>query len=529
MKPLRPGRPGFDRVAAALLLLALLLQAVWSMRLLSATFDETAHLPSGYSYLTNGEIRLNPQHPPLIKLLAGAPLLVLGPRLDPQDPGWLLEPPDEWGIGYRFLYGNDADRLLFWGRLPVVLLALLMAVYVYRWARDLFGPSAGLAALFLCAFSPTVIAHSRLVTMDVGLAAFSTVGLYHLWRFTRDGGARQLILAGLGLGLALASKFSGVVLIGVFVLLVPVAAARRDADGRRPPAQRAGWAALALIGLLALAALVVHASYLFPADPLVYVNGMLQVNRDHDPTYPYYLMGEFRPGGWWYYFLVAFAVKTPVPTLVLLLLAVATLRRHPAPHGLDELFLVVPVVAYVAATSLLADNLGVRYLLPVYPLLFIFVSRLVHALPGRRAARVIAVVLAVWYAAGTLRIFPDHLAYFNELVGGPAAGHRWLDDSNIDWGQDLKRLKRYMDERGIEEVRLRYGRNDSPGYYGIRSLPVSDREWAGEPRPGVYAIGTHLLIRGEYYARESGAATDWLSRHEPIGRVGYSIYLFEFE
>jgi hypothetical protein len=504
-------------LAAAALLAAMFLQAVVSMRLLSATFDETTHLPSGYTYLATGDFRLNPQHPPLVKLLSAIPLVALGPRLDLEDPAWSQDPYDEWGFGHRFLYGNDADRLLFWGRLPNVLLSLLMAFYVFRWARELFGPSAGLVALFLCAFSPTVIAHARLVTFDNGLACFATVALYHLWRHSRQGRLLDLILAGLGLGLALATKFSGLLFIPIFGLLIGWAAGGRV---RR-----------ALLGfgvMLVLAVLIVQASYLFSGDPLLYWKGLMQVNRDHDPTYQYYLMGDFKTGGWWYYFLLAFLFKTPLPTMLLAVMSAIFIRRHPASGRHSELFLILPVVLFTAATCALADNLGIRYLLPIFPLIFIFASRM--ALARHWVFKGLVVLLGVWYMIGSLAIYPDHLAYFNELTGGPGRGHLYLDDSNIDWGQDLKRIKSYLDERGIDSVKLRYGRNDAPGYYGIKSRRISDAEWASDtPPPGVYVFGTHLLIRGELYARERGLKTDWMSLYEPVGRVGYSCWIFEFD
>jgi hypothetical protein len=504
-------------IAAAALLAAMFLQALSSMRLLSATFDETTHLPSGYTYLATGEFRLNPQHPPLVKLLSALPLVALRPELDLEDPAWSQEPPDEWSFGHRFLYGNDADRLLFWGRLPNVLLSLLMAFYIFRWARELFGPAAGLAALFLCAFSPTVIAHARLVTFDLGLACFGTMALFHLWRHTRHGRLVDLVLAGLALGLALATKFSGLLLVPVFGLLIFWEAGKR-----------VGRALLGLGVVLVLAALVIQASYLFSGDPLLYWKGLMEVNRDHDPSYQYYLMGSFKAGGWWYYFLLAFLFKTPLPTLALMVLSIIFIRRHPASGRSAELYLILPVVLFTAATSALADNLGIRYLLPVYPLIFIFASRIV--LLRHWAFKGLAALLAVWYLVGSLAIYPDHLSYFNELTGGPSRGHLYLDDSNIDWGQDLKRLKGELDERGIAFVKLRYGRNDAPGYYGINSRKISDAEWAGDPPPpGVYVFGTHLLIRGELYARERALKTDWLSRYEPVGRVGYSCWIFEFE
>lgn len=502
------------------LLAALLLQEALSMRLLSATFDETTHLPAGYTYLTTGDFRLNPQHPPLVKLIAAAPLMLVGPELNLDDPAWRRDPPNEWEFGYRFLYGNEADRLLFWGRLPIALLSLLMAFYLFRWARDLFGEAAGLAAVTLCAFSPTVIAHARLVTFDVGLACFSTMALYHLWRHARGGEWAHLFLAGAGLGLALASKFSALVLLAAFVPL-------------------ALWAGLRVSSLRAVAgvavpvvtaALVVWASYFFSTDAFsIYWEGVERVNADHDPGYRFYLMGEFREGGFWYYFPVAFLLKTPVPILLLLVLAVVLARRFAAADRIDEAFLALPAVAFAIATIALADNMGVRYLLPLYPLIFVFVSRLARALPARKWSRWAAGLLALWYVGGAVAIYPDHLAYFNELAGGPARGHRYLDDSNLDWGQDLKRLKRYLDRHGIETIKLRYGPHVAPDYYGIRWEPITDAEWAGEPGPGIYAFGAHLLIRGELYAAEQGVKTDWLSRYEPIGRVGYSLYLFEFD
>src|SRR5438034_7143422 len=160
---------GYWAIAAALLT-ALGLQCVLSMRLLSATFDEHAHLPAGYTYWKTGRIGLNPQHPPLVKLLCAAPLLALDPRVNWSDPAW--ETGNEWRFGHVFFYewGNDADRLLFWGRLPIVLLSLMLGVYVFRWSTERFGPRAGVLALLLYAFCPTVIAHSRFVTMALALS-----------------------------------------------------------------------------------------------------------------------------------------------------------------------------------------------------------------------------------------------------------------------------------------------------------------------------------------------------------------------
>ncbi|MBW2416600.1 MAG: phospholipid carrier-dependent glycosyltransferase [Deltaproteobacteria bacterium] len=507
-------------IVVAGLLLALFLQQVLSMRLLTASFDEATHLAAGYSYLQTRDFRLNPQHPPLVKLLCALPLRALAPRVDFGHASFAETPPREWKFGDRFLYENDADRLLFWGRLPNVLLSLLLAFYVFLWARDLHGPAAGLCALFLCVFSPNVIAHGRLVTFDLGVACFSTLTLYHLWRFSCTGAWLHVFLAGAGLGLALATKFSGLILLASVVPLLGGVAL----DGRRRPREVVG--ALGLV--LGLAVLIVQASYLGSAGLPTWWTGLQLVNQDHQPGHAYYLMGEFEPGGWGYYFAAALLFKTPGLTLLLGVLALAFTRRFGPERRFDDAFLAVPALAWFAATSAFADNLGVRYLLPVYPLAFVFASRLAPALSGLPWARAAATGAALWYAGSSLWIFPDHLAYFNEFVGGPARGHLYLDDSNVDWGQDLKRVEQWLDAEGIGEVRYRFRHTARPDYYGVPGRALTDAEW-NDPPPGVYALSTHILIRGEHHARTHGAKTDWLSRYEPVGRVGYSTWIYRFD
>jgi hypothetical protein len=510
------GNAGARRALVAALLLALAVQSVASMRLLSATSDETSHLPSGYTYLATGEIRLNRQHPPLVKLLAALPLLTLSPRLDLDDPAYRSEPPDEWKFGYRFLYSNDADALLFRGRLAIVLLALLGGVYTYLLARDVFGAEAGVAAVFLYCFCPGLIAHSHLVTMDVPLAAFATGTFFHLRRFVRDGERAQAIASTVLLGCALATKFSAVLFVPVIAGLV------LTATWRRGPLRAAATLGAILIGALA----IVWALYFFPGDPLFYWRGLTSVNRDHDPAYRYFLMGEFREGGFPTYFLWVFLLKTPLPVLALLAWAAIRFARGPRRDALDEAFVLAPGLFFFAGTVAAADDMGVRYLLPAYPFLFAFASRSARDLLRSRAGRIAGAALAVWTLVTAVRIYPDHLAYFHELAGGPSRGHRYLDDSNVDWGQDLKRLAARLRDEKIEKVRLLYAWNGSPDYYGISYEPVTKRDWEQEPRPGVYAISTMWLIHGMDTAARTGVKTDWLRRYRPFGRVGYSFFLY---
>ncbi len=498
-------------------------QLIAGMTRMSVTSDETSHLPAGYTYLKTGDMRLNPQHPPLIKLLAALPLLPLqplNPKLDLNDPNWLSEPPNEWNFGEEFLHSNDVDRLLFAGRMPIVLLSLLLGLFVFRWATELFGNAAGLLALFLYVLSPNILAHSRIVTMDLGLSCFSVLFLYNLWHWTRDHRRSSLAWAGICLGLALATKFSAVILIPVAVVLVLATMDRRKRELDR--------VAGGLVGLAILAGLVVWAAYLFPTDLSFYLDGMSRVNADHDPNRAYYLMGEFKVGGFPHYFLMAFLFKTPLPTLLLLAAAVVLVRRYRAERWTDELFLVLPALAFFIVTSALADGIGLRYLLPIYPLIFIFVSRLAPSFSSGHVVRLAGAALLLWYAASAAWIFPHHLAYFNEASGGPANGYKLLGDSNLDWGQDLPLLKKWQDETGAGPIRLLYSWNGRPENYGIDHVRATPRDWYEQPSPGTYVVSTFWLVRGLHEHRTKDVPTDWLERYEPVDRIGYSFFVYRF-
>ena len=516
----RPDRRGFRTEAAAGLLLAvLLIQSLGTVVLHSATSDEVTHLPSGYVQWKSGRPLLNPQHPPLVKLLAALPLLAVSTPY-PFEPARAAEPFYEWQFGPQFLYGpgSDADRLLLLGRLPIVGLTLLLGLYVFLWAREISGDLGGLLALALYALCPTVVAHGQLVTMDMGLSCFATAALYHL-RKGLDGGP-HVLLAGLCAGAALASKFSAVFYLPAFATAVALVAWRG-----RISWPRAG-SVLATVG--ASAFLVVWASYFF-RDPRRYVEGLLRVNADHAPGFQNYLFGMFTSDHLWSYFPIAFLAKTPVPILLAVAAAaVLAIRRRRSPDPLEEAFLLLPAACFTLATMALANPMGVRYLLPVHPLLFIFAGRTACLLTGSRPRLAAGGALALWLAVSAVRIWPDHLSYFNELVGGPGNGWKILDDSNIDWGQDLKRVRPWMEENGVPEIRLAYAWTARPEYYGIRATPVHVNDWRYTPSPGVYVISTQMLIRGRLEAREKGWKTDWLDRYTPADRIGYSLYVFRF-
>src|SRR5262245_48666355 len=205
----------FWRVAVILLLAVVFIVPAAIMSQKSPTFDEVSHLPAGYSYLIERAIRYNPQHPPVVKEMCALPLLFLGLRY----PANL--PENEWVFGKEFLFRQNAQRIIFWGRSFALLLSLGMALVVLLWSTRLWGWAGGLLGLFLYALDPTITAHSQLVTTDVGVACFSVLYLWALRSYLRHPNWTKLLLSGLTLGMALGAKFSAVVLIPVsFVLMI---------------------------------------------------------------------------------------------------------------------------------------------------------------------------------------------------------------------------------------------------------------------------------------------------------------------
>jgi hypothetical protein len=546
---------------AILLLVCFAVQAWLAARSDSVTIDEFADLPVGLAMIRTGDTGLDPINPPLSRIFFALSQLPDPPRFD---PGGKRLP---FRLGEEFMREN-ADRYherFVRARVLAILLALLLGTLVHSWARLLYGRGAGLVALFFFAFSPDMLAHGHLVAADLAGALGFTAAALATWAFFgRPSPARAVLLGG-AIGLGALLKLSGVVAAGAVVLLALAAAARRLIRDRRalPLAGASRWAGLLLLAACA-AVLVVNLGYGFretlspvekirmPSEayegwltrlrasapnlrlplPGPFLVGLdLAANSGAGAAPEYYLGGEFSRKGWWFYHLVAFAVKTPIPVLFLSLLAVAAwvARRS---RGAGESCLFVPVLLlFLANTFFNSLDIGVRHLLPAYPLLFVAIAphvadRLSH-LRGRGGLRekvpgVAAALLLAWTAATTLSAAPRYLQYFNVFGGGPSRGHEVLIDSNIDWGQDLLRLRAYMEKEGIEEVNLAYFGRVDPRVYGISYRPLvreTTRGWT-------IVSASYLMGRPYVWYGEAGLAWtrpgqfSWLKDRDPVDRVG---------
>lgn len=537
--------------------------AISSMAVKSVTNDELSHLPAGLAAVATGTIHLNPQHPPLVKLLAGLSASTANPSL-PLD-GAAYRTGNQWSFGRAVLFqvGNDHRTLLFRGRLPVVGLSMLGGLGVFLWSRRRFGTGGGLLSLALYAFSPTLLAHGRLVTMDTAIAAGTVWTLYLWWRLTRKESLtvervrpRAALACGAVVGLALGAKFSGLILLPTMVAadfaanVLSVRAPERTRGARwrslvSSVLDRSWFEIRSWAWMGAAAALTLFLLYLLPRDPLRYIWDLGTLYSDNDPEHPYYLAGRFSTAGFPHYFLAALATKTSLAGLTSMAAGLATAAAAAfgrRPRWRDDIYLWLPALVWVVVHSVLALDLGVRYMLPVYPLLFVLAGGLVPELArltttspgGRRIARsgalAVPVVMALAQVSSALSAHPDYLPFFNRLARGGVGEHHlpWLDDSNLDWGQDLARLQPWLEGKGLGEVRLLYYGAGIPEAYGVVRSRVTRSDWWQAPRPGTYVISASFLIRGLYDADQAGVGTDWLRRYEPSDILGGTLYLYRF-
>jgi 4-amino-4-deoxy-L-arabinose transferase-like glycosyltransferase len=517
------------RWLVALLIVVMLGQMAAAMVVTSVqqtpTIDEPVYVGAAVTYVQQHSLRYNPEHPPLGKLIMAAGLVFADPHVDPRYRGNQSE------LGRYVLYeaGNDPYELMFAARLPMIILTLLFGLVVFAFARDLVGPVGGLLALALYAFSPDLIAHGSLATLDVPAAGFLLTAAWLLWR-ARNRPQLYLPLAGLALGAALATRMSALPAVPVLMLLAFLAVKRLR-----------GVVAAAGVGLIALA--VVWVSYLV-VDPTLhfltpiglpelhglkrtlvnlvplpepYRDGMRIQFGFEKQTFNGFLFGEAYRGSRWYYLPAAMLVKTPLGMLVLWLAGAVTMLTVARLRVAALYVLVTPAILFVVAMTG-ARNYGSRYaiFLPVF--LAVAAAAVVTLRP--RWAQVTAAALVAFVAVSSVRTFPYYLPYSNEAFGGPAKTHLRLHDSNVDWGQDLGRVADRLRERYPgEPVWLLYKGAGVPAAYGINAkdprgvppaevrglLVVSDSTIAG-------ATGrTRALIAG------SGA---------PIDSVGHSISIY---
>jgi hypothetical protein len=457
----------------------------------SMTVDEGLHVASGYTIWRTGDYRLIEEHPPLVKLWLALPLLPLRSLPDPTAlPAWeeAADPGTEslplLHMAQQLLYPHrPLEHWLLPARAMSALLGVLLLAGVLRWATDLGGARAGAFAALLASFDPNLLAHSAVAGTDLGATALITLGLLAAARFLRRPRWRRALGTGVVLGLALGTKLTAT-LLGPALGLAGLVHGLTAAPARR---RRLLWQGVAVI---ASAGLTVWGLYRFQIGPVPGVPLPVPAAPHATPIrrllahsaegHPAYLLGENYTEGRWTYFPVAFALKTPLPTLALLVWAGSVALRRGGGRGRERkrgrggagLF----VVLYIVTSLLSPLNIGYRHLLPLLPLLYVAIGsnpKSKNLSPFQGIQNPKSLLLLAWLVLGTLRVFPFPLTHFNELAGGPRNGWRYLADSNTDWGQGYKTLAEVQRARGLGDVGLAAFVLYDPALYGVRHTPLT--------------------------------------------------------
>ena len=562
-------------LAAMLLAFAALVLALLRQKCLFV--DDSQHIPAGYAYLVTRDFRLNQEHPPLIKLVSALGLLPLKPQLPFDSPGWekAAEPGDPDDGSSEFapaFFERNADRfetIAFWGRAPVVVVPLLMAVAVWWFARALFGELAGVIAALLLLSEPNVIGNATLVQDDLAAALMLLLFVISLRHYVKQPSLIRAALLGVVLGLALLTKYSLVVLVPACLIAMIAHAIFLYARRRRLALRRPE---LPIIVTMLCAYLILIAGYAFRVDwidedeaamiaewlhlsghfsesfqalllhlpivlPKYFMSGIEIVLHDTREGRPAFLFGEVSSRGWWYYFPAAFALKTTLPFLVATVGGLAwSIWRVVRGRWLDGLYVVLPPLLYLAMSMTSHLNIGLRHALPIFPFFAIAAAGAIAAVTQRVIWRgvkwrdlAVAAVIG-WSVALAVLIYPNYLTHFNALAGGTAGGWKRLSDSNVETGQEVKALAAYLKARGETTVAALCIGVDFLRYYGIKkcSLPC-DAAAAGLSEPPKYvAIGPWYLEEVDV-TPEQKAAIDPFRQRQPEAMVGNSIFVYRIQ
>jgi hypothetical protein len=541
----------------------------------SPTIDESAHLPAGLSHWQFGRFDLYQVNPHLVRTVAALPVIVAEPELR---WGKYRESPfhrPEFQVGQDFIGANGQKSMLLfalgrWACLPFMILGGWIC---WRWSTELFGPWAGLVALGLWCFCPNLLGHGQLLSPDVPGAAMVAASAYSFRGWWREPTWSSALVAGSVLGLALLTKTTSVLLLGLFPLLWLLTPSSWWPRWRQVPQLLV----MMLIGLMVLnvgygfegcftklgdyrftsrALGATNAEHGGPETdttgnrfagtwlasipvllPENYVRGIDAQRRDFESGRLSYLCGEYRNQGWLHYYVYAMAVKMTLGFWLLAVLSVFIFLWYGviAADWREELMILVPGLGFLAfVSSQTGFSHHLRYVFPAFPFLFIWISRV--AGPAMLARRWLLGLVAggmIWHAASCLRVYPHTLSYFNELAGGPENGAAHLLDSNIDWGQDLTFLKRWYDEHPeAHDLTVVYFGLYEPGmlYPQLKDLPRFDRAaWAQRgPQAGWYAISVNHVYGYALGGISDRPSADFvLFRHlRPVARAGYSIYIY---
>lgn len=606
MEQSRP-RKKFNLIVVALIVImaaSLALMINSSLRE-SATMDELAHIPAGYSYLRYGDFRLNPEHPPLLKALSAFPLLFAKPNFPTDARAWQSDINGQWEIGTLFIYqsGNNADLIIQLSRIAPMILTLLLIFFTWILAKKIMGDKWALIPAAFVAFSSTFLAHGHYVTTDVAAAFGIISATYFFVKAIEKDTWKNLAFAGIFFGIAQLLKFSMFLLVPYFMLLAAIwgiAKALRSDNGkirvlfRQVLIQLKNLFVIFVIGYALVYPVYAVFTRSYPIEKQVsdtetilasfeggpdaeacrklkprclaeitikmagnkvlrpyaeYALGFLMVSQRASGGNTGYFLGEISGGGWQHYFPVVYALKEPLPLVILALIALTlglfNFLKKPKrnivslPESIATRFPEIALGIFIAVYAIVSIrsplNIGMRHLMPILPFIYVLSVETIRLRTGK-AAKPIMIIALAWLSVGTIISTPYYISYFNEIGGGVMNGYRYVTDSNYDWGQDLKRLTEFVNNKNIDKIAVDYFGGGNPKYYmGEERV---EYWWSAKGNPGDMgikwlALSVNTLQQAkarpaEGFEKKKEDEYSWLlNPYEPYARIGTSIFVYK--
>lgn len=539
----------------------------------SLTFDEGDHSFSGYMMWKTGDYGLNPEHPPLVKLLAAVPTLGKNLRTPPLQGRFFKG--EAYADGRDWLARNDggSQHLLFQMRMMTGILAVGLSLVIFFATREFFGTGAALFALVIASFDPNLLAHSALVTTDMGVTCFFTASIYAFYRYVKKPGWWRLIAVAVTAGLLISSKHSGVLFAPTMIVLIlwEVATASR---GRhlRTALRLAGAFAFIIAGSCIV--LWAFFGFRYAARPAglelhpslaIYTSGLSHFDQSVILTFAHWhllpeselmgladvkLMAQYYPTfildrvyahAVWWYFPVAFLIKTTLGLLTLLALSAFAIVTRRLRWSREVAYLILPAALYFVIAMSAGMDIGARHILPVYALAAILAGGTVMALShgnGRwnPAWTWVCSLLVVAHVASALSVFPNYMAYANRAWGGPENVHNLLSDANVDWAQQLYQVRAWQDRHPSQSCWFAYFANPEidPAVYGIHCnmLPTADTGWSGGS-----AIVPPIIQGPVFISAGDLSGCEWPSSElnpyrsfqhlRPVASIDYGIFVYQ--
>lgn len=505
---------------------------------------EVGHLGAAAYFWKTGRFDVFHVNPPLTRMIVGPAIRLCNPEYDWGSYSPRPQDRTEWSLGSAFIHANSPEKIrvcVFAARCSLIPLILVGSVFGFRFASELYGYGAGFAFLVLWTFSPLVLGWGATICPDVVAASLGIVALYYLWHWLKTPMWKNAIISGILLGLLPLAKMTWIIAVPIFFLLWTI--------WRFPQIKQ--FSVILLIGIY-----VINMGYGFdglgkklkdytflsstltgnavenrvqPGNrfensplgkipvpfPAEFVQGFDTQKRDFEHGLESYFCGEISQHGWWNYYLVTLAIKEPLGVWGLFLLAVCVscFDKRYRSVGKNELVLLLPMlVILLVVSSQTGFSLHPRYIVLMLPLLYIWVGKVFLA---KNVVSVLGAVLVSWVVVASLWYYPHSLSYFNESIGGPKNGPKYLLGSNVDWGQNMYFLKTWYEKHPeTRPIHFAYNGGETLSRLGLDDL----LKFENPPLPGWYAIGVNELYGAKEY--------ESFKNLEPVDRIGWGILIY---